>query len=236
MPTNPKPTALVTGVSSGIGLAIAESLLQEGWQVHGLDIAPGPVDSADYTHWRVDLTDSMALSHVLDDILGLVTPMALVHAAGVLRVGALGHLQQADGALMWQLHVDAAVQLANRVLPAMHRRQQGKMVMVGSRVSRGMAGRSQYAASKAALVSLARSWAAESASQGVTVNVVSPAATDTPMLKDPARANTMPRLPPLGRLIRADEVASLVLYLLGPQAAAITGQDIAICGGSSVQA
>ncbi len=109
------------------------------------------------------------------------------------------------------------------------------MVMVGSRVSRGMAGRSQYAASKAALVSLARSWAAESVSQGVTVNVVSPAATDTPMLKDPARASITPRLPPLGRLIRADEVASLVLYLLGPQAAAITGQDIAICGGSSVQ-
>jgi NAD(P)-dependent dehydrogenase (short-subunit alcohol dehydrogenase family) len=235
MPTNAKPTALVTGVSSGIGLAIAESLLQDGWQVHGLDIAPGQFDSADYTHWLVDLTDSLALSQVLDDILGLVTPLALVHAAGVLRVGALGDLQQVDGALMWQLHVEAAVQLANRVLPAMYRLKQGKMVMVGSRVSRGMAGRSQYAASKAALVSLARSWAAESVSQGVTVNVVSPAATDTPMLKDPARTSTTPRLPPLGRLIRADEVASLVLYLLGPQAAAITGQDIAICGGSSVQ-
>ena len=126
MPTNAKPTALVTGVSSGIGRAIAESLLQEGWQVHGLDIALGQFDSADYTHWRVDLTDSMALSQVLGDILGRVTPMALIHAAGVLRVGALGDLQQADGALMWRLHVDAAVQLANRVLPAMHRRQQGK--------------------------------------------------------------------------------------------------------------
>jgi NAD(P)-dependent dehydrogenase (short-subunit alcohol dehydrogenase family) len=98
----------------------------------------------------------------------------------------------------------------------------------------GIAGRSQYAASKAALVSLARSWAAESIAHGVTVNVVSPAATDTPMLQDPARANTAPKLPPIGRLIQADEVAALVEYLLSQQAAAITGQDIAICGGASV--
>ena len=71
--------------------------------------------------------------------------------------------------------------------PAMQAAGRGKMVLVGSRVSVGIAGRSQYAASKAALVSLARSWAAESIASGVTVNVVSPAATDTPMLVDPAR-------------------------------------------------
>jgi NAD(P)-dependent dehydrogenase (short-subunit alcohol dehydrogenase family) len=55
------------------------------------------------------------------------------------------------------------------------------------------------------------------------------------MLKDPARATTTPRLPPIGRLIQPDEVAALVEYLTRPEAAAITGQDIAICGGSSVQ-
>jgi NAD(P)-dependent dehydrogenase (short-subunit alcohol dehydrogenase family) len=101
-------------------------------------------------------------------------------------------------------------------------------------VWRGLAGRSQYAASKAALVSLARSWAAEVVAQGVTVNVVSPAATDTPMLADPARATSAPRLPPMGRLIQPQEVAALVAYLLRPEAAAITGQDIAICGGASL--
>jgi NAD(P)-dependent dehydrogenase (short-subunit alcohol dehydrogenase family) len=139
------------------------------------------------------------------------------------------------GHLMWQLHVEVATQLANKVLPIMQQAGQGRMVLVGSRVSSGIAGRSQYAASKAALVSLARSWAAECIADGVTVNVVSPAATDTPMLQDPARANTTPRLPPMGRLIQPDEVAALVAYLTRPEAAAITGQDIAICGGSSVQ-
>jgi NAD(P)-dependent dehydrogenase (short-subunit alcohol dehydrogenase family) len=108
------------------------------------------------------------------------------------------------------------------------------MVLIGSRVSGGISGKSQYAATKAALASLARSWAAESIERGVTVNVVSPAATDTPMLHDPARTNTPPKLPPIGRLIQPDEVAALVLYLLGPQASAITGQDITICGGASV--
>jgi len=229
------PIALVTGTSSGIGQAIAQRLLANGWQVHGLDFAPAPNLGAMFTSSVVDLTQSDALENALSQILMNGTPQALVHAAGILRVGSLGALNLNDGQHMWQLHVAAATQLANRILPLMHVAKQGRLVMVGSRVSGGIAGRSQYAASKAALVSLARSWAAESMEHGVTVNVVSPAATDTPMLQDPARANTKPKLPPIGRLIQPDEVAALVEYLLGPHAAAITGQDIALCGGASVQ-
>jgi hypothetical protein len=76
------------------------------------------------------------------------------------------------------------------------------VVLIGSRVARGMAGRSQYAATKAALVALARSWAAETVvTQGVTVNVVSPAATQPAMLAT-RRARARPRVPPLGRLIQ----------------------------------
>jgi NAD(P)-dependent dehydrogenase (short-subunit alcohol dehydrogenase family) len=235
MPSSAAPWALVTGASSGIGLAVARRLLAQGWRVHGLDLAPGPDLGAHFTSTPIDLTQSDSLDEALSLILRSATPQALVHAAGLLRVGHLAEMKADDGHLMWKLHVAAATQMAHRVLPLMHQAKAGRMVMLGSRVSVGMAGRSQYAASKAALVSLARSWAAESMTYGVTVNVVSPAATDTPMLTDPARQSTVPKLPPIGRLIQADEVAALVAYLLGPDAAAITGQDIAVCGGASVQ-
>lgn len=223
--------AVVTGATGGIGLAIVQRLLDSGWEVAGLDIGPAVARHAAYRHITVDLCDEHATRQALDT---LKDASALVHAAGILRVGPLAHLDPADGERMWKLHVDVAVRLAQMLGPAMASRGAGRVVLVGSRVAQGMPGRSQYAASKAALVALARSWAAELAPQGVTVNVVSPAATQTGMLDDSARAASAPQVPPIGRLIQPQEVAALVEFLLSPQAAAITGQDIAICGGASL--
>lgn len=227
--------ALVTGTSSGIGEAVARHLLAQGWHVHGLDLAAPTLSDARFTPWRVDLAQGAAIEEVLDAVLRTSTPEALVHAAGLLRVGALGALDAQDGQAMWALHVAAATRLANRVLPLMRRARAGRVILIGSRVAGGMPGRSQYAASKAALLALAKSWAGECIADGVTVNVVSPAATDTPMLRDPSRAGTPPQVPPIGRLIQPDEVAALVTYLTGPHAQAITGQDWVICGGASVR-
>ena len=223
--------ALVTGSSSGIGKAIAQALVDSGWTVTGLDLSVPAIDHKHFHAVQVDLADAGSLDAAAENLHGVD---ALVHAAGLLRLGSIGQLDHAAGELMWRLHVDAASHLANAVADAMAARGDGRIVFIGSRVAQGRAGRGQYAATKAALIALARSWAAELAPRGVTVNVVSPAATQTAMAQDPARSSTAPKLPPIGRLIRPEEVAGMVLYLLSPAAAAITGQDIQICGGSSL--
>ncbi|QHJ00417.1 SDR family oxidoreductase [Xylophilus rhododendri] len=223
--------AAVSGSSSGIGRAIAEHLLAQGWRVSGLDLAAPAITHAAFTAIPVDLSRGEQIASACAS-LGPVD--ALVHAAGVLRVGPLGTLDHGGGELMWRLHVDAAARLADALVPAMAARGGGRVVFIGSRVAQGMPGRGQYAATKAAVIALARSWAVEVAARGVTINVVSPAATATAMLQDPARAASAPRLPPIGRLIEPAEIAALTAFLLSPAAAAITGQDIAICGGSSL--
>ncbi|TYL83294.1 SDR family NAD(P)-dependent oxidoreductase [Bradyrhizobium cytisi] len=223
-----KRHALVTGASSGIGAAIVERLLRDGWRVTGISRRPVTFDHPAFDHLSLDLND-------VDSIAGAVaglTPTALVHAAGMLKVGPLGSLSHGHGAAMWRLHVDVAARLADALAPRLP--QGGRIVFIGSRTASGAAGRGQYAATKAALVAMARSWASELAPRGITVNVVAPAATETPMLNDPTRATVAPKLPPIGRFIRPDEVAAAVAFLLSPDAAAITGQQLVICGGSSL--
>jgi 3-oxoacyl-[acyl-carrier protein] reductase len=222
--------AIVTGSSSGIGLAIAEHLLHRGWSVTGFDIAPARLVHPTFKAVEIDLCDNAATERVSRD----ADATALIHAAGVLRAAPHGSLQAADGQLMWQLHVNALTSIANLVVPTMVAAGSGRVVIIGSRVADGFAGRSQYAATKAAIVALARSWAVEVVASGITVNVISPAATQTAMLDDPGRKGSSPRIPPIGRLIQPAEIASLAAYLLSPAAAAITGQELQICGGASL--
>ncbi|WP_145005275.1 SDR family NAD(P)-dependent oxidoreductase [Pseudomonas oryzihabitans] len=224
-----QPHALVTGVSSGIGAAIAQRLLAEGWRVTGLSRRPPEQTHPALTWIGVDLADDAALDTVLADIEPLD---AIVHAAGFMRTAPLGALDPANGAAMWHLHVAVASRLVDRLVERLA--SGGRIVLIGSRTMQGAAGRSQYAATKAALVGLVRSWALELASRGITVNLVAPGATETPMLRDPGRAGTPPRLPPLGRYVQPEEVAGLTAFLLGPDAGALTGQTLTVCGGASL--
>jgi NAD(P)-dependent dehydrogenase (short-subunit alcohol dehydrogenase family) len=233
MTDNALPHAVVTGASSGIGRAIAQRLLAEGWRVTGL-CRSMPADT--HEHLRIvqaDVADIDRLPQVCAQITEGGRPVqAFIHAAGFMRTAPLGELDSDNGLAMWRLHVQTAEAMANTLLP--HMPDGARIVLIGSRTANGSPTRSQYAATKAALIGMARSWAAELAPRGITVNLIAPGATDTPFLRDPARAQTPPKRPPIGRFVEADEVAALAAFLVGPHGGAMTGQNLVMCGGASL--
>lgn len=222
-------TALITGCSSGIGLATTELLLRDGWQVIGLSRRTPDIDHPKFSYRRMDLSRLSAEEQTLKEI-GAVD--ALVHAAGVMRVGNHTEATLADAELMWHTHVESAFLLLKHLTPSMP--NGARIVLIGSRAAQGAANKSLYAASKAAYTGLARSVAIELIDRAITANVISPAATDTPMLKDPSRAGTPPVVPPFGRLIKPQEIAGTVAFLLSDAAASITGQNISVCAGATL--
>ncbi|MDD9244672.1 SDR family oxidoreductase [Enterobacter soli] len=221
--------AIVTGASSGIGEAIVSRLLAQGWQVTGLSRRHILRDHPAFASLSVDISDTEALLGALQE---LPVPQAVIHAAGMMAAAPLGNLDCGVSNALWSLHVQACEVLFNHFAPRMS--AGGRFVAIGSRTSRGAAGRSQYVATKAAMVGMVRSWAAELAPRGITANVVAPGATQTPMLSAPGRETSPPKCPPIGRLIAPEEVAALVSFLLSEEAAAITGQELVICGGASL--
>lgn len=226
--TNATRHVLVTGASSGIGAAIIERLLADGHSVTGV--------ARRATHFPgryAGIEGDLSSAQAREDLLAQAQDVdAFIHAAGFMATAVLGEIDAAQSAGMWNVHVAAAEHLANGLAPKM--KAGGRIILIGSRTAAGSAGRSQYAATKAALVAMARSWAIELAPRGITVNVVAPAATSTPMLMDPARTSVEPKLPPIGRYIEPAEVAHAAAFLLGAGADAITGQVLTICGGSSL--
>jgi len=228
--------ALVTGSASGIGLCTARRLLANGWNVHGIDRQPAPDGlGPGYAHELVDLGDLAALDALAARAAARERAIdALVHAAGVMRADDDEATRADGGHRLWQVHALAAHRLIEALAPRLPDAT-GRVVLVSSRAAQGRAGRALYAGSKAAVEAIARSWAAKLVARGITVNVVAPGATDTPMLRDPARA-TAPVMPlPIGRLVEPDEVVDVIALLLGHAGGAITGQSIVIDGGASLR-
>lgn len=126
--------ALVTGASSGIGAAVVDTLLAQGWQVTGLSRSRIARDSPHFRCACVDLFDSAALANVLN---GLEAPQAIVHAAGMMKAAGLGELDSSTSQQLWQLHIAVAETLANTYVR--HMRSGGRIVLLGSRTSRGAA-------------------------------------------------------------------------------------------------
>lgn len=221
--------ALVTGASSGIGKAIVGLLIDSGWKVTGISRTKVDYGSESFTNLNVDLYDKEQLTQCLDEIESVD---AVIHAAGRMVAAPLGELDSEYSRAIWHLHVLVPELLANALVNKIPRG--GRMIIIGSRTSKGVAGRSQYVATKSALVGMVRSWAAELAPKGITANIIAPGATETPMLLSNERKDSPPKLPPLGRYISPGEVAEYTKFILSPAADMVTGQELVICGGSSL--
>ena len=225
--------AVVTGASSGIGLAIAHDLVGAGWHVLGLSRSRGALPDA-ATWVPCDLADVIsageAVQAVRETAAGGVD--AIVHAAGLQYSSGIRDLRVEQGERRWAVHVRGAELVVGGLADALA--DGGRIVLVGGRTMTGVPGKSQYAATKAALAAMARAWAAELAPRRITVNVVAPGPTRTAMLDDPNRASVPPVVPPLGRLVEPAEVAALTRFLLEPTGAMVTGQTIVMCGGASL--
>ena len=233
------PCALVTGGSAGIGRAICETLLGEGRRVVSLDRAAPDFGHAAFTPIQVDLADRAATRRVAAEIAAQYAPTTLVHNAGAIRPSLLADVELDDLDTLVELHLGAAIQLVQALLPGMRAQRFGRIVLISSRAALGAATRTVYSATKAALIGMARTWALELAADGITVNVVAPGPIRTDMYHGIIAEGSEQDLRlaasiPVGRIGEAGDVARAVAFFAAPANGFVTGQTLFVCGGSSV--
>ena len=237
---NDRGTALVTGTSTGIGKVIGEHLLSSGYEVVALARRQTDIDHPRLHSVQVDLADRAATAHAARESAQRFAITTVVHNAGIIRPALLADVQLSDLDALTELHLGSAITLAQAVLPAMRTRGLGRIVLLSSRGALGLATRTAYAATKAGMVGLARTWALELAPQGITVNVVAPGPIrGTEMFHEvvPAASEREAKLAaaiPLQRLGTPEDVARAVDFFVDPGNSFVTGQVLYVCGGASV--
>jgi len=238
----PDGSALVTGASRGIGAAIARALAQEGWPV-GVsyrsddEAANAVVEEITQAGGRAkalrgDVTDPAtadALFTALEEEFGPV--LVLVNNAGVRADGLAPMIDDDDWNRVVDTNLSAAFRLTRRALRPMIRNRYGRVVNIASIVGavRGNAGQANYAASKAGLVAMTRTVAAEVARRGVTVNAVAPGLIETDMTE--GIGDNLLEHVPARRAGTPDEVAECVRFLASDGAAYVNGVCLTVDGG-----
>jgi 3-oxoacyl-[acyl-carrier protein] reductase len=230
-------TAVVTGGSAGIGLAIVKELLRRKEEVVSLDLKPCPEKKA--KHIAVDLTDAGAASWAAAKIAKEHQVTTLIHNAGTIRPAPLPEVKLEDLNALVNLHLSAAVVLLQACLPAMNAAGFGRVVLVSSRAVLGLPTRTAYSASKAGMLGMARTWALELAPQGITVNVVAPGPIETDNFhsiipRGSPQVEKVAQAIPVKRLGQAGDVARAVLFFADRDNGFVTGQVLYVCGGTSV--
>jgi 3-oxoacyl-[acyl-carrier protein] reductase len=232
-----QPITLVTGVSRGIGEAVAADLSSRGHHVIGL--ARTKPERFDGTFVSVDMSDAKALSAALGQITARHQVLRLVNNAGIAQVAPSGQATLEQFETMMAVNVRAVMQTMQALLPAMLAANFGRIVNIGSRAAMGKDGRLIYGASKAAVLSMTRTMALEYARSGITANCIAPGPIETAMIKlnypegSPQRSALVGHVP-MQRMGQPAEIAHAVSYFLDNAAGYTTGQVLYVCGGLSV--
>jgi len=231
--------AVVTGGSAGIGRAIAQKLLDAGYDVISLDVQPSGLAHRKLKHVHVDLTDAEATRQAAEDVSRDHAVTMVIHNAGVIRPALLPEVKLADLNALVNLHMAAAVTLTQAALPTMKNAGWGRVVLVSSRAVLGLPTRTSYSATKAGMLGMARTWALELAPFGITVNVVAPGPIKTANFhgvipEGSPQVDHVIQSIPVKRLGQPDDVARAVMFFADREAGFVTGQVLYVCGGTSV--
>ena len=231
--------AVVTGGSAGIGKAICEHLLAQGYEVVSLARRACDFEHAHLHSIEVDLCDRAATAQAMLELTRRFDVTTVVHNAGVIRPALLADVQLDDLDALVNLHLGCAIQLVQASLPAMRAARFGRVVLLSSRAALGLATRTSYSATKTGMLGMARTWALELAPQGITVNVVAPGPIRTDMFYDVVAAGSekeqaLTAAVPVKRLGESADVARAVSFFVDPLNSFVTGQVLYVCGGTSV--
>lgn len=231
--------AAVTGGSAGIGKAICEDLLAQGYEVVSLARRRADIDHPKLHGIEVDLADRAATAEAVSDLVRRFEVTTVVHNAGVIRPALLADVKLDDLDALVDLHLGCAIQLVQAALPAMRAQHFGRVVLLSSRAALGLATRTNYSATKAGMLGMARTWALELAPEGITVNVVAPGPIRTDMFYDVVEAGSekeraLAASVPVRRLGESADVARAVRFFADPANSFVTGQVLYVCGGTSV--
>jgi 2-keto-3-deoxy-L-fuconate dehydrogenase len=238
-------TALVTAAGQGIGRASALALAAEGAQVWATDLDPKLLDAYDgvpnVRAAPLDVLDKAAIGRLVASLPPLDV---LFNCAGFVHNGSILEATDAEWDFAFNLNVRSQFWMIQAVLPAMLAKGGGSIINMASVCGslKGLPNRFIYGASKAAVVGLTKSVAADFVARGIRCNAIAPGTVDTPSLADrinayedpvQARKNFIARQP-MGRLAQAHEMAPLVVFLASDESAFVTGQLYANDGGMTI--